>query len=130
MCSHEYTVIDGAHGWDFRGSPTQTPWVCVRCLHCGVCSPKFDGRREPNAGLKAQVAWYGGILALPREQWPPIIAQRWEELEAGVPPSPLRDTRRWEGYAQATCAACEHPGTYHSAAGCGIEQCGCLEFRR
>lgn len=28
------------------------------------------------------------------------------------------------------CADCQHERRYHNAAGCGIKQCGCLEFTR
>lgn len=28
------------------------------------------------------------------------------------------------------CTRCEHPLSYHNAAGCGIEQCGCMADRR
>lgn len=27
------------------------------------------------------------------------------------------------------CADCEHPREFHNAAGCGIEQCGCMAWR-
>lgn len=37
-----------------------------------------------------------------------------------------RDDDDAEQPAGDTCLDCDHPMEYHNAAGCGIEQCGCM----
>lgn len=76
QCTHAFTVIDSAHSWDFGGSGSQPQWTCVRCIQCNLTGPVFDASIDEDAGLRAQVTWFG-MIGLEEHDWPRGIRDQW-----------------------------------------------------
>lgn len=82
-CAHEFTVIDRAHGWTIGESSEQPRWTCVRCLTCNATGPRIAGY-EQDAGLRAQVAWFG-MLGLAPDHWPVCVRSAWDARQELTP---------------------------------------------